>query len=226
MRSIVLTTALITAFMVSATAFGAARFQVLAPAEESFIGMDQVLIIGKVTGLNEAKMVEISSNGKTLGFAPLRNDNFTFKSKLAEGRHEITLAAPGVDRKTIRVFIGKQEGYRYHTELDMEYCQNCHETAGASNFKVKPMQAELCGQCHDPVGTREIVHGPVAASSCTPCHDPHGSRYDRFLVSIGKELCLTCHSQNLSRKHIEERQNADCVKCHDTHSSAKEYHLR
>lgn len=216
----------ITVLAASTWSFAAAQFHVLAPAEESFIGMDQVLIIGEVTGFNEAKMVEISSNGKTLGFAPLQNGSFTFKTKLADGRHEITLAAPGVDRKSIRVFIGKQEGYKYHTELDMKYCNNCHEKAAASNYSVKPMQAELCRQCHDPVGTMEIVHGPVAASSCTPCHDPHGSRYDKFLVSIGKELCLACHSQNLSRKHIEERKNADCVKCHDPHSSAKEYHLR
>ena len=48
----------------------------------------------------------------------------------------------------------------------------------------------------------------------------------KFLVAVGKELCLVCHSQNLSMRHIEERQNADCVKCHDPHSSAKEYHLR
>jgi len=226
MRKIVLTMMVIAAILTSATVYAGAQFQVLAPAEESFIGMNQVLIIGKVMGFNEAKMVEISSNGKTLGFAPLQNRNFTFKAGFTDGRHEITLAAPGIDSKTIKVFVGKQEGYRYHIEPDMEYCENCHDQASAQVFKVQSMQGDLCKECHDPVGTKEIVHGPVAASSCTPCHDPHGSRYDNFLVAVGKELCLVCHSQNLSKRHIEERQNADCVKCHDPHSSAKEYHLR
>ena len=226
MRKIVLTIVVIAAFLTSATVYAGAQIQVLAPAEESFIGMDQVLIIGKVKGFNEAKMVEISSNGKTLGFAPLQNRNFTFKTGLTDGRHEITLAAPGIDSKTIKVFVGKQKGYRYHIESDMGYCENCHEKASAHVFEVQSMQGDLCKECHDPVGTKEIVHGPVAASSCTPCHDPHGSRYDNFLVAVGKELCLVCHSQNLSKRHIEERQNADCVKCHDPHSSAKEYHLR
>jgi predicted CXXCH cytochrome family protein len=226
MRKIVLTTLVFATFLTSATAFAAAQFQVLAPAEESFIGMEQVLIIGKVDGFNEAKMVEISSNGKTLGFAPLRNASFTFMAQLTEGRHEMTLAAPGIDSKTIKIFVGKQKGYRYHIEPDMGYCDNCHAKASAHVFDVQPMQGDLCMECHDPVGTKEVVHGPVAASSCTPCHDPHGSRYDKFLVAVGKELCLVCHSQNLSKRHIEERKNADCVKCHDPHSSAKEYHLR
>jgi predicted CXXCH cytochrome family protein len=177
-------------------------------------------------GPGAAKMVEISSNGKTLGFAPLQNGNFIFKTALADGRHEITLAAPGIERRTIRVFVGKQKGYRYHIEPDIGSCGSCHPRAGDHVFKVPSMQGGLCNQCHDPMGTREFVHGPVAAGSCSPCHDPHGSRYEKFLVSMGKELCLGCHSQNLSKKHIEERQNADCVRCHDPHSSDKEYHLR
>lgn len=210
----------------SAFAFAAAEFQILAPAEESFIGMDQVLIIGKVNGFTDAKMVEISNNGKPMGFAPIQKGDFVFKTTLASGRNEITLTAPGVERKSIRVFVGKQKGYRYHTELGMEYCVNCHKGAVSKDYNVSSMEADLCEKCHDPMGTKEYVHGPVAAGSCTPCHDPHGSRYDNFLVAVGKELCLVCHSQNLSMRHIEERQNADCVKCHDPHSSAKEYHLR
>jgi len=226
MRIMVLTATVMAVLLMSITAFAGAQFHVLAPAEESFVGMDKILIIGKVEGFNEAKMVEISSNGKAMGFAPLQNGNFTFKAVLTDGRHEITLAAPGIDRKTIKIFVGKQKGYRYHIETDMGYCENCHPEADANVFEVQPMQGDLCKECHDPVGTKEVVHGPVAASSCTPCHDPHGSRYDKFLVAVGKELCLVCHSQNLSKKHIEERQNADCVKCHDPHSSTKEYHLR
>ena len=226
MSRILASTVALIVLLTAAAALEAAEFKLLAPAEESFIGMYQVLIIGKVEGFNEAKMVEVSGNGKTMGIAPLQNGNFTFKAVLTDGRHEITLAAPGIDRKTIKIFVGKQKGYRYHIKPDMKYCDNCHPDAGANEFKVQPMQGDLCKKCHDPVGTEEVVHGPVAAGSCTPCHDPHGSRYDKFLVAVGKELCLVCHSQNLSKRHIEERRNADCVKCHDPHSSAKEYHLR
>ena len=203
-----------------------ATFRILAPTEESFIGMGEVLLIGRVDGFNEAKMVELTANGKTLGFVPLQNNTFIFKARLPEGRQEIVLTAPGVQRKAMRIFVGKQKGYRYHIETDTKECVTCHTQAAGHVYKVTEVEEDLCRKCHDPMGVKDIVHGPVAAGSCTPCHDPHGSVNDKFLVAVGKELCLVCHSQNLSRKHIEERQNADCVKCHDPHSSAKEYHLR
>jgi len=227
MRYFLALTITLTTILATGYAATAAEFKVLAPAEEAFIGTGQLLIIGKVSGYNEAKMVEISDNGKTLGFVPLQKGTFNFRSAFADGRHEITLSAPGVERKAIKIFVGKQKGYRYHIETDMDYCTNCHAGAADYVFEVQTIQVEICKQCHDdPMGAKEIVHGPVAAGSCTPCHDPHGSRYDKFLVAVGKELCLVCHSQNLSKRHIEERQNADCVKCHDPHSSVKEYHLR
>jgi len=226
MRNPALAAAVLSVLLTCSTAGAAARFQILAPAEESFIGMKQVLIIGKVIGDSAAGKVDVSGNGRNLGSAPVQNGSFTFLAKLDEGRHEITLAAAGVQTRTIKIFVGKQKGYRYHIETDLKDCVNCHPGAGRHEFRVGPMQAQLCDQCHDPVGTGKFVHGPVAAGSCTPCHDPHGSSYDNFLVAVGKELCLICHSQNLSRKHIEERRNADCLKCHNPHSSEKEYHLR
>jgi predicted CXXCH cytochrome family protein len=226
MRYILASTIALITILVTGYAVAAAEFKVLAPAEEAFIGTGEILIIGRVSGFNEAKMVEISDNGKTLGFVPLQKGTFNFRSVFSDGRHEIALAAPGVERKAIKIFVGKQKGYRYHIETNMEYCTNCHSGAAAYVFNVQTQQGEICIQCHDPLGLKDIIHGPVAAGSCTPCHDPHGSKYDKFLVAVGKELCLVCHSQNLSKRHIEERQNADCVKCHDPHSSAKEYHLR
>ncbi len=215
-----------TIFLIPGSVLAAAEIRILAPAEESFIGMEEVLIIGKVNGFTEAKMVEITGNGKTLGFAPLQKNTFVFRTKLGEGRHEIVLAAPGVDRKTVKVFVGKQKGYRYHIETDEGSCSECHPGAGKHDYSVSSMQEKICSKCHDAKGTKEFVHGPVAAGSCSPCHDPHGSRFAYFQVATGKDLCLVCHSQNLSKKHIEERQNSDCVKCQDPHSSDKNYHLR
>ena len=74
MRKIVLTAIALAALLISATVYAGAQFKVLAPAEESFVGMDQILIIGKVEGFNEAKMVEISSNGKAMGLRPCRTE--------------------------------------------------------------------------------------------------------------------------------------------------------
>jgi len=198
----------------------------LAPAEESFVGMEPILIIGQVEGANYPQKVQILDNGNIIGSVLIRGGTFTYRARLAEGRHEIVFKVPGLETKTVKIFVGRQEGYRYHIETTSDSCGDCHAEASRHLFSVGHMQEEICSKCHDPMGSSEYVHGPVAAGSCTPCHDPHGSRYEKFLVATGKELCLFCHSQNLSKKHVEERQNAQCVKCHDPHSSARNYHLR
>jgi predicted CXXCH cytochrome family protein len=209
-----------------ASAFAAeARFRLLAPSEDAFLSGKEVLLIAKVEGFHEAKMVEIFDNGKTIGFAPLKKGVLFHRFELPEGRHELILAAPDIKRQSLKVFRGKQEGYRYHIETDTDSCKTCHPDVSRNVYKLSPVHSELCAQCHDAVNTGEFIHGPVAAGSCTPCHDPHGSRNDYFLVANGKDLCLNCHSQDLSKEHIGERQNAECTKCHDPHSSAKNYHL-
>ena len=219
---ITITTLLLAAAVVQADK---AVFRLLAPSEEAFLSGEDVLLIAKVEGFHEAKMVEILDNGKTIGFAPLKRGVMAYKVKLSEGRHELVLSAPDVRRQDIKIFRGKQDGYRYHIEKDLSACGTCHSRAGKGEYRMTNSQEEICLQCHDAVGTEKFIHGPVAAGSCVPCHDPHGSKNDYFLLSIGKELCLVCHSQNLSKTHIEKRGNAECTKCHDPHSSAKNYHL-
>ncbi|HDL53461.1 MAG TPA: hypothetical protein ENH32_05755, partial [Proteobacteria bacterium] len=150
---------------------------------------------------------------------------FVNSLNLAKGRHELTLAAPGIERLKLKIFIGKQEGYRYHIETDVSSCDTCHPGAAKGDYSIAGNDEALCSDCHDPIKKGKFVHGPVAAGSCTSCHDPHGSRNKYFLRATGKELCLSCHDQNLSQKHIEERRNAVCTKCHDPHSSDRKYHL-
>ncbi|MFV1956605.1 MAG: cytochrome c3 family protein [bacterium] len=212
---------------VAGQAFGAgATFKLLAPAEEMFISQSRVLIIAVIEGETDAKRVEILDNGKTAGYAELKNNTMVFLATLSKGKHELVLAAPGVRRQPIRVFFGKQDDYSYHVELELDYCETCHSQASRGIYKGVFSQTELCAECHDPVDKGEFVHGPVAAGACTQCHDPHGSRNENFLVAAGRQLCLNCHSQNLSQNHIENRRNAYCIKCHAPHSSEKAYLLR
>ena len=216
---------LVFSFSVAIVHAAGARFHLLAPAEEVFLKSGKVLLIAKVEGYHEAKMAEIFDNGKTIGFVPINRNVLVDDLKLVDGRHELTLAAPGIERLKLKIFIGKQEGYRYHIETDTSACDTCHPGGGKGVYSIAREDEALCGDCHDPVNNGKFVHGPVAAGSCTPCHDPHGSRNKYFLRATGKELCLGCHSQDLSRNHIEKRRNAVCTKCHDPHSSDKKYHL-
>ena len=218
--------AVIVLLFTAQTVLSAPRIRLLAPAEESTLGQEGAFIIGKVEDIENVKMVRISDNGKTAGFAPLRGNAFTYSVKLAEGRHEIIFTVPGVEAKAIKIFVDGKRGYRYHIEQNITSCGNCHAEASRHRFSVSPVQGDMCDQCHDPVGTGEYVHGPVAAGSCTPCHDPHGSSYRKFLVASGMELCFLCHSRYLSKKHTEQTQDAPCEQCHDPHSSSKNYYLR
>ena len=220
----VLAVLLVLSFSVAAV-HAAARFHLLAPAEEVFLKSGEVLLVAKVEGYHETTMAEIFDNGKTIGFSPIKKDVLVNRLKLTEGRHELTLAAPDVERLKLKIFIGKQEGYRYHIETDISACDTCHPGAKKGEYSITGEDETLCSDCHDPIEKGKFVHGPVAAGSCASCHDPHGSRNKYFLRATGKELCLSCHSQNLSRKHIQERNNAVCTKCHDPHSSNKKYHL-
>lgn len=226
MKSIHLTAAAVLMVVLTAAVSSAAQFRLLAPAAEAFLGKGDVLIIGTVDGEAAAKMVEVFDNGKTLGFAPLRKGVFTFRTSLAAGKHEMALAAPGVKRLTLKALVGKQKGYIYHIEADDASCQGCHAAAGKGDYSLPPQQDGICYECHDNKAEGKFVHGPVAAGSCTPCHDPHGSRNAAFLRTTGRELCLACHSQNMSQAHIEDRGNRDCVACHDPHSSGKAFHLK
>jgi predicted CXXCH cytochrome family protein len=204
----------------------ASQVLLLAPAEESFIGTDQILFIGKLTDGENADRVDFSDNGKIAGSATIQEGTFVFSTTLVEGLHEIVLSIPGGEAKTVKVFVGKQEGYRYHIRTNNDSCDDCHDEASRHLYRIGPMQADICSKCHEPVGSSKYVHGPVAAGSCTPCHDPHGSKHGKFLLAEGKELCLTCHDQEYSKNHIEDRLNAQCIKCHNPHGSSKSYHLR
>jgi len=227
MRKLIICFVIVFTVTLVASAFAVdAKFSLLTPSEDAFLSSSsEIYLIAKVEGFHRAKMVEIFDNGKTIYFAPLTKSVLFHRFRLPEGRHELILAAPGVKRQNLKIFMGKQEGYRYHIEKGSDSCSTCHPDASQSVYKVSPTHSDLCEQCHDPVNTGEFIHGPVAAGSCIPCHDPHGSKNDYFLIANGKDLCLNCHSQNLSKEHIDNRRNADCTKCHDPHSSAKNYHL-
>lgn len=208
----------------------AASFHLVAPAPESFVDKEKVLLIVKVKDHDpKLTQVELLDNGKSAGFLPVKHGVVATLLTLAPGSHDLALAAPGIKRLGLKVFRGKQAGYKFHAELDLAECVGCHPDSGKGGGWGLPKgktESVLCAACHELKEKGPFVHGPVAAGVCYPCHDPHGSAHPHFLVATGRDLCLTCHNQGLSAGHIGERKNADCTSCHDPHSSAKKFHLR
>jgi len=210
---------------------GAATFKLVAPATESFVDKEKILLIVKVQDPDpKLAQVELIDNGKSLGSLPVKGGAVVTLLSLSEGSHEIALAAPGMKRLSLKVFRGKKAGYQFHVELDLGACSQCHPEAAKGDWGLRggkgKAEGKLCADCHTLKEKGQFVHGPVAADVCSPCHDPHGAANPRFLVARGRDLCLSCHNQGLSAKHVEERKNADCTSCHDPHSSAKKFHLR
>jgi predicted CXXCH cytochrome family protein len=45
-------------------------------------------------------------------------------------------------------------------------------------------------------------HGPVDAGYCTVCHDPHASEKADGLRKSVWDLCVTCHFEKVTEKHV------------------------
>jgi predicted CXXCH cytochrome family protein len=235
MRKTALFPILLAAAVTLAAAPAASRagsLRLIAPSADALVDMDKVLLIVKLEGGGDLAQLELIDNGKSVGFLPVRGAAAFTLLRLSDGPHDIAFAAPGMKRAGLKVVRGKPAGYLYHGELpDPKACAQCHPYMEKGSWALPGQQkwmieSVLCGQCHALAERGEYVHGPVAAGVCTPCHDPHGSSNPLFLKMTGKTLCLGCHDQNLSVKHIESGKNADCQGCHDPHSSAKKFHLR
>jgi len=42
-------------------------------------------------------------------------------------------------------------------------------------------------------------------------------------VAKAEGLCVKCHDQSHSRKHMSESRAVGCITCHEPHSSSKDY---
>lgn len=104
---------------------------------------------------------------------------------------------------------------------------------------------KLCSTCHDDViktwDAMKYPHAPAAAGDCTECHSPHASNEKFFLQKKTNELCIGCHKEQSSGKHIiasyvfgsshpvdgkinplKPETNFSCVSCHSPHASNTE----
>lgn len=118
-------------------------------------------------------------------------------------------------------------------------CTDCHNqhpsisTQDEEKIKLgnlaglpRPMVVEQkvdCVRCHEQTGPIVATGDPHQVGGpnhfqCTTCHNPHG----QVLDSTRKELCLSCHDQQLSpRWHTATHNEAglNCIDCHNPHPS-------
>lgn len=139
-------------------------------------------------------------------------------------------------------------------------CLDCHNgkigeynmaDEGKSKYLAPDPIAKTCGSCHDSVEEwqlRKYGHGPVNDGRCERCHNPHGSDNEFFLRKNIWDLCVTCHAEKASGKHVvssfvfsrnagahptKDRKDParpgrefTCTSCHNPHGSSGIFLLR
>ncbi|HEY3490343.1 MAG TPA: cytochrome c3 family protein [Candidatus Deferrimicrobiaceae bacterium] len=196
------------------------RFAILAPAEGANLPAGKTMIIGRTS--EEGGRVDLFVDGSMAGQATLERDGFYCLVTLSPGKNTI-VARSGKNEFTITVNAGGKPDYVSHPSL--EKCGGCHPAADAS-FKMAGPKDKMCYRCHQRKDRRKNVHGPMGAGECTACHDPHGSSHKSLTVAEPLSLCVMCHDQESSEKHMTRSKGKPCTQCHDPHASDKPYHQK
>jgi predicted CXXCH cytochrome family protein len=87
--------------------------------------------------------------------------------------------------------------------------------------------------------SKKYVHGPVNLGKCIICHKPHGSDYPFYLLKQSWELCVACHADRATGKHVlgdafsteghptrgypdplRKGEELVCASCHNSHASS------
>jgi len=124
-------------------------------------------------------------------------------------------------------------------------CLSCHEDGAKPNYSVSKPDTRMCLSCHieqkEKWETRKYFHGPFNTGKCAICHNPHAADYPFNLMNSTWDLCVSCHIDKGSGKHILERhmfasgtffhptrgvpdplrtgKELTCASCHHPHAS-------
>jgi predicted CXXCH cytochrome family protein len=192
--------------------------EILAPVADAAVPPGKVLVIGRVKGAG-VSAVEIDVNGKVHQKAAVSGGGFMGTVYTTQGKNLLAIHA-GTASAERTVTASGTVTYRYHPGV--EKCGGCHADT-SRGYVISGRKDNVCYQCHDRKDGRKIVHGPLGGGDCTSCHDPHGALNPALTVAKAEGLCVMCHDQPSSQKHMKEGKATGCVTCHEPHSSGKEF---
>ncbi len=102
-------------------------------------------------------------------------------------------------------------------------CFICHDK---NNYfsEIQPVYVR-CLKCHQEFSENmynaKYAHPPALTGNCGLCHTPHISKYKFFTKEDVDKICLKCHENKISRKHVYKNKNyhqkVSCVNCHNPH---------
>ncbi len=119
--------------------------------------------------------------------------------------------------------------FRFHTPDHEKRCAPCHEMEAEGAGEMATMTT-FCLRCHEYLSSSSYVHGPIPVGGCSPCHDftskPH--KYD--LLSVGQDLCFSCHEDvrdAFAKSYLHGPVAMGfCTVCHSPHSSPFKFQVR
>lgn len=124
-------------------------------------------------------------------------------------------------------------------------CLSCHEPGALPKYSVSKPDTRICFSCHikqkEKWEAKKYFHGPFNTGKCAICHNPHASDYPFTLMKSTWDLCVSCHIDKGSGRHILERymiysdtffhptrgvrdplrigKELTCASCHNSHAS-------
>ncbi len=196
-----------------ALAVPAMAARITAPVNGGRIADGPVHIIGQLAAGEEK--ANFLLDGKPM--KGLKRDGLSFFVSFVPpaGQHKFEVADAGKETSLSFFYGGSSSGtYSYHKPVTEGKCGECHKKG---RQRLDLSKEAVCFNCHS-AWRHAFVHGPVATGGCVICHDPHGSVDSAMIKMDELKLCISCHDQPSSQKHIEGEKK-DCRTCHDPHGS-------
>ena len=129
-----------------------------------------------------------------------------------------------------------------HAPVVVWSCLSCHNPRATPKYAVPKPDTALCFSCHQKQKavwmSHKNLHAPVVTGKCAICHNPHASDAPFILIKQTWLLCLSCHVDKGTGKHIIAKYMAGdthpthgvkdprtggkeltCTSCHDAHAS-------
>jgi len=131
--------------------------------------------------------------------------------------------------------------------VSLTYGREGHMRSRVFDPKLPEVQSytiqSACFKCHKDSMHGSFKHGPVEAGYCTLCHNPHASGNATGLRKSEWDLCVTCHSEKATERHVlvgrkkkktshptkhkhdpsRPGKHLTCVSCHDGHGAESSY---
>lgn len=129
-------------------------------------------------------------------------------------------------------------------------CLSCHDQNARPVYAVKKPDTKVCFNCHfdkkEDWYSKKYYHGPFSIGKCSICHNPHASENPFELIKDTWDLCISCHIDKGSGRHIVKNfsfgssyhptrgkpdpsrpgKELTCASCHNPHASDAPYLMR